>query len=694
MAGVVLLLITASGFWLWQAEPTVNVLLITLDTTRADHIGCYGAAEALTPTLDRLAAAGVLFERAYTPAPLTLPTHASLMTGLYPPEHGLITNGRGRLDDSIPTLAETLKRAGYDTGAFVASFVLHSKFGLHRGFNTYDDDLTHTDPTEYGLHRQRDGKRVVDAALNWLKQRRTKPFFCWVHLYDPHHPHLAHADEFGERFRDQPYDGEIAYVDRQVQRLLDHLKSCGAVDRTLIVVVGDHGESLGEHHEEDHSLTLYDSVLHVPWIWAGRGIDVKNQRVSQPVSLVDLRPTLLQAIGLKHPERTSGRSLANAFRGGTITGEECYSATDDPLLEFGWSPLRSLIVDKWKYIRSPETELYDLAADPRELENLAGEQPERIKDLESRLAKLEQRLTLRKSADVKLLPQELRALASLGYLGGRRAADEPKSPGEPLPDVKRMLPIHNTVIQARKLLSGGQPAEAERQMRKLISESPDYHASLVLAESLTAQSKWAESRQILDELVNRKSDRSDAHYQIGVIELAQGHPEQAVAFFRTALQCKPDAEGVLYQLALTLSQLGQFSESRRYFEEALELDPAFVNAHMGMGMVLAEQQRIPQAIDHYRLALAYDQTVVEAHTNLAVLLAGQQRGEEAGRHFARAAELAPENAETRCNFGMYLMTVGRLDEAIVELSEAVRLNPDHPEAAGRLQLARARKSAK
>src|SRR5262245_10488970 len=349
----------AVGLFGWRAgllSRRPNVLLITLDTTRADRLGCYGCATALTPALDALAAEGVLFERAYTPAPLTLPSHASMMTGLYPREHGLVTNGRGCLDENISTLAEILRDAGYHTGGFIGSFVLHSKFGLRRGFAVYDDDMTNTDPTEDGMHRQRDGVWVVDSALAWLQQRRKKPFFCWVHLYDAHAPYSAHVDEFGGRFSDRPYDGGIAYVDLQIQRLVNHLRANRLWRETLVVVVGDHGESLGEHDEEEHGLTLYNSVMQVPWIWAGRGAPAAGRRVPQPVSLVDLRPTLLQAVGLRDTGPTSGRSLCVALTGGAAAAEDCYSAADFPLIEHGWAPLRSLTTAGWKYIRTPDVE--------------------------------------------------------------------------------------------------------------------------------------------------------------------------------------------------------------------------------------------------------------------------------------------------------------------------------------------------
>src|SRR6516162_4816189 len=219
-------------FW---PQPGPNLLLITLDTTRADRLGCYGYSAGRTPVLDSLAASGVVCERAFTVAPLTLPAHASLFTGLYPAENGVRSNGRGRLDAAVPTLAEVLKRRGYDTAAFVGSFVLAAKFGLNRGFQKYDDDFRPDEPADDELHRQRRGEAVVDSALTWLAGRKGRPFFCWVHLYDPHHPYVEHADLFGDEFAGRPYDAEIAYVDRQVGRLIDFLKARGLESRTLVV---------------------------------------------------------------------------------------------------------------------------------------------------------------------------------------------------------------------------------------------------------------------------------------------------------------------------------------------------------------------------------------------------------------------------------------------------------------------------
>lgn len=691
------LMLAAAGLFGWRAfvaSRRPNVLLITLDTTRADRLGCYGYAPARTPTLDALAADGVLFERAYTPAPLTLPSHASMMTGFYPPEHGLVTNGRGRLDESISTLAEVFRDAGYDTGAFLGSFVLNSKFGLERGFRVYDDDMTNTDPTEYGLHRQRDGIWVVDSALAWLGRKRQKPFFCWVHLYDAHAPYLAHVEDFGDRFNDRPYDGGIAYVDLQVERLVKHLQMNQSWTQTLVVVVGDHGEGLGEHEERLHGLTLYDSVLRVPWIWAGRGATAAGRRVPQPVSLVDLRPTLLEGVGLRDPAPISGRSLYAALSGGEIASGNCYSGSDFPLLEYGWSPLRSLVTAEWKYIRSPEAELYDLSSDPQETNNLAAAMPEQVHELENQLAVMEQAMVTRQGTAVELSSGERRALESLGYLGGQSRKRQPDAPEEQspeqFPDVKRMLPIFNKVEAAKLQIESDAPA-AELQLYELVREAPEYlPARYFLAEALTKQQKFAESREVSEAVLERDPDNSEAHFQLGTIHWEQQQFAEAADEFRKSLVTKPQAYGSLFCLAQSLARLGRTGEAEQAFLRALDQDPLYTKAHVALANLLAEEGRVDEAEVHYRESLRYTPGLVEAHDKLAILLVEQNRLEEAAAHFKRAVELSPERAALRFNLGTVLMRQGRRDEAVRAFEEALRLDPQFPDANAQLQRARAR----
>lgn len=343
---------------------------MTLDTTRADHIGCYGYPLALTPGLDSLASNGVTFERAYTPVPLTLPSHTSMLTGLYPPEHGLHINGMGRLDSSIPVLAEVLKEHKYDTGAFLSAFVLNSKFGLNRGFQTYDDDLSATEQADNFVHRRRNGRSVMDAALGWLRQRGSRPFFCWIHLFDAHAPYDARKSRFSDRFASQPYDAGIAAEDAQLQRLVEFLKSSRLSDRTLIVVVGDHGEGLNEHSEQEHGFLLYQATVHVPLVIAGPQFVKTGHRVQTSVSLVDLMPTVLDCLSIKQNISMSGRSLKPALTGETLRSIPCYCESDAPF-EHHWAPLRGVITDRYKYIQTTRDELYDLVDDPGETNNLA-----------------------------------------------------------------------------------------------------------------------------------------------------------------------------------------------------------------------------------------------------------------------------------------------------------------------------------
>ena len=666
--------------WRMNQRPRWNIVIVTLDTTRADRIGCYGHAEAMTPVLDGLAARGVMFESAYTPIPLTLPAHASLFTGLYPPEHGLHTNGKNRLDNDIPTLAEACRARGYETGAFIASFVLDSKFGLKRGFETYDDDLTGTTPADEAMHRNREGNLVVDRALQWLKSRTQRPFFCWVHLYDPHAPYVDHRDQFGDTFHDRPYDAELAFVDGQVGRLLDFLKTQDLEQRTLFVVVGDHGEGLDQHQERRHGQMMYNSTLHVPWIMSQPGTLPAGKRITSPVSLVDLYPTVIAALQLRGSNKISGRSLLAAARGEPLDLRPLYAETDEPWLESGWSPLRTLISDQWKFIRTPQVELFDLRQDPQETHNLAGELADHVQNFERQLIDLESGFQHRIGADVALSAAERKKLAGLGYLGHAGTTDS-QTPYADLRDIKDMVEHYNALEDARHLLDAEKYDEALEQLQALVAVAPEYElAELSLGDSYLQQQKLDEAWDVYHRVVERNPESALAILHLGDVREAQGRFAEALEFYREALKREPDFAKLHYNIGRALVVLQRDDEAQEYFETAIELDPGYVFAHIELGSILSRRGLFESALAEYELALQYDARSVFAHLNAAGVLAEQRRTAEALIHLEQAAEITPQDAEIQFQLGAFLAQLHRFERAEKHLQEALRLRPDHAPA--------------
>lgn len=684
-----LILATGVGVWFrWKPGPPTNVLFITLDTTRADRLGCYGYSKALTPALDQFASEGVLFEHAYSPAPLTLPVHATLFTGLYPPEHGLRTNGRGKLDASLPTLAQLLAKRGFDTGAFVASFVLDSKFGLETGFATYDDDLTSAEPTDDALHRQRDGSVVVDSALRWLELSRTKPFFCWVHLYDPHLPYLAREQEFGDRFRESPYDAEISYVDRQIARLLAHLRKAGQEGNTVVVVVGDHGEGLGEHVELSHGYTLYNSTQRVPLICRFPGHIVAGKRETAPVSLVDLYPTLCGLLGIETRHSDYGRSLESSLAGGTLTAGSCYAGTDDPFLQNGWSPLRSLTTERWKYVRSTKPELYDLVADPTETKNLSSTEEEQMADMEQMLTDFELRMETREAAGVQLNPKERQALKSLGYLGGGATANAKLPAGSELPDVKDMLAFDVAVQAAIDLLNAGQIADARAKLHKVVDASSIHvPARVVFGETYEQEGDLTTAASWYEAALRINPEDVDALIHLGTTFVAQDRMPEGIEKFNKALQIDEENAAARYDLGLALARLGKAEEATVQFERLLEIDHQFPGARVALASALFALGRKQEAIERLEQEVAINRQSVSARLNLATMLA-EQDPNRAYKLLLDALQIDPGNGQALYNLGAFLLLHRRPAEAIAPLVEAVRVMPDNPRAAAELERAR------
>lgn len=463
------------GFLCGCSEPIVqpqsghNVILITIDTLRADRLGCYGYSRGATPNIDRLASTGVLFQEAIAQVPVTLPSHVSLLTGTFPPVNGVRDNTYFRLDPEALTLAEILQSAGYQTGAFVGAYVLDTSFGLGQGFDVYDARMEARDDDAAGTFSERRANEVVDAFGRWLGEAdREKPFFAWVHLFDPHVPYAA-PSPFRERFASSPYDGEIAYVDEQIGVLLKELEERGLRENTLVVFTADHGESLGEHGERTHGFFVYDATLKVPLILSSNQSLPTDKSISSQVRLVDVLPTILDLVDVSVPDTAQGVSLVGLIEGEgseeAVAYSECYASQ----LNFGWAPLISLRQDGFKYIEAPRAELYDLAKDPGETENLLSADRERARSMKSDLETLRSGWPESFSARHQPDPDTLARLRSLGYAGG---GGNTSGGDDELLDPKDRLHLWDKSQRVIHHMSRGEYEEAARQAKTILEEDP------------------------------------------------------------------------------------------------------------------------------------------------------------------------------------------------------------------------------
>lgn len=669
----------AIGVWLWllQVKP-MNVLFITLDTTRADRLGCYGYTMAETCAIDSVASEGVLFDQAYTPAPLTLPSHASLFTGLYPPEHGVITNGRARYAAANKTLADLLSESGYQTAAFVASFVLDSRFGLDRGFSVYDDDIRDTSHHDDLLHRERNGSAVVNSALVWLERRPPGPFLCWVHLHDPHAPYQLHTDQFQDRFEGRPYDAEVAYVDRQIGRLLKFLKDSGQDENTIVVIVGDHGEGLGDHIEENHGYTLYNSTQHVPLIIKDPRQKLAGHRHASAVSLVDVFPTVCDILGQRIPEGISGRSLSATLQGQSIEPVLCYSATDDPFLQEGWCPQRSLVSDHWKYIRTTRPELYDLETDPGETRNLAATQTDQLQEMEDALATMERGMILQKSENVQLSDQERKTLQSLGYLGGANIeAGLASRLDGPLIDVKDMIQADVEARRAFDLMHTGRIEEAIVSLKAIVASKAGHPSSRVfLAEALEIKGDLPAAIASYQQALEIKPDLLDAQVRLGAAYGKNGDLPKAIEWFDKALLINPNSVNARFFLGRALFYQGKFLEAAENIEFAMKVDPELPGIRLTLSDAFAKSGAPEKAIPLLKEELARDPRSVAARVQLAEVIAADQP-QVALQLLEESRQMNPGDAEIVFRTGMIHLKQGRSAEALEYFRTTEQLSPAH-----------------
>jgi arylsulfatase A-like enzyme len=551
-----------------------SLVLITIDTLRADRVGAYGDPSARTPAIDDLARSGTLFRQAFAVAPITLTSHASMMTGRYPPGHGARHNGM-RIAADVPTLAETLGRAGFATAAFVAAFPLDRRFGLQRGFATYGDRMPPGEPGRPA--NERPGRSVADEAIGWLGQHRSSRFFLWVHFFEPHAPYGNARDGRPVAVR---YAEEVSEADTQMRRVLEAIGETRT--STLVAVTGDHGEAFGEHGEVAHSVFLYDTTLRVPLVLAGPG--VPQRQIDAPVSHVDLTATFLHLLGVPLMD-TDGVDLVPVLNGQAASPRELYAETFAPLLDFGWSQLRAVRADGWKYIEAPRSELYDVSNDAGEQHDRAGDNPARVAALRARLERYgSPELTAGSFTSIKEDAEARARLQALGYVSGDRTASNARAD----PKDRRELAARLAQINSGELAAKDLEA-ALRDVLRVDAQNPQAHMRLgyVLEES----GRCDEAIRHFQIAIDARLPTADAHLGLAGCQASQRRFDVAIATLRAADKVEPDNPVVAANLGSMLSDSGRPADGIPQLQHALTIDPTFNQARFYLAIAFARAGR-------------------------------------------------------------------------------------------------------
>jgi arylsulfatase A-like enzyme/Flp pilus assembly protein TadD len=638
-----------------------NVLLVTIDTLRADRVGAYGSTAGLTPTLDRLAREGLRFDHAYAHVPLTLPSHASLLSALYPAQHGVHDNGAFSLGD-VPTLASVLQSARYRTAAFVGAFVLDARFGLNRGFDTYDDRLAGSSADLEVV--QRTAEQVLEPAARWIageqpsalspdtsrpgSPERRPPWFAWVHLYDPHEPYDPPAP-YRSRYATDPYAGEVAYTDASLGSFLDRLSAAGHLSNTLVVVAADHGESLGDHGERTHGLFAYDATLRVPLVmWAPPRLH--SAVATFPARLVDVAPTIVDLVGAAPFAKADGRTLRPFVAGEQPFDDSgSYFEALNANLTRGWAPLRGIVSGGIKLIDLPMPELYDLAADPGELRNLYAQQRDRARPLEASL----DRITAAAAASAArpaVDPDAEARLRALGYVVS--SAPKPSHAYTAADDPKRLVHLNTALDDAAAMWARGDAASAIAALQSAIKERPDF---------------------------------TIAYDRLAFMLRASGHAADAVALLDRAAREGHADRALLRSLGSSLRDAGDLRRSAAVLDELVRTDPSDLQAADALGQTYARLGKAADAEALFKRVLDRSPNASTTWNNLGSLYLIQQRLADAIAALGRAVEINPTLATAHNGLGVAFARAGQNERAVEEWKKAIELRPGYQDAIQNLQ---------
>jgi len=617
-----------------------NVVLISIDTCRADYLSCYGYPRQTTPNIDAIAAEGVLFENAITPVPLTLPGHSSMLTGTIPPYHGVHDNYNYQLGQSNVTLAEIMRQNGYQTAAVVGAFVMDSAFGLDQGFDTYNDRFDEQSYAAMGTERR--AEEVSRYAVNWLQEHHSEPFFMFLHYFDPHWAY-APPEPFASTFWYNTYAGEIAYVDQCISAVIRQLKRLRLYDSALIIITSDHGEMLGEHGEPTHSYFIYQSAVKVPLIFKLPGRR-KAKRIKELVGIIDIVPTICGLLDIKAPRYVQGKDLSSCLQSDNLPDRQrhLYCETMYPT-KYKANSLLGVVNNRFKYIQTTRPELYDLIADPQETRNLTNQQPRQARVLQNRLKQILQESIRRGISDNNqgLDESARQRLESLGYVAGSVSEDFEFDQSKE--DPKDLVAFNAANAEVFVFISEKNYAQAKALCEKMLAQRPDYDGT---------------------------------YRHLSRIAEEQGNYEKAVEYLVEAAKLNPEEVQILKKLAALLINQGRLEEACEHLAECLRLRPDDANAHINLGNVLQLQGKLDEAVSHYRQTLRIKPDYAKAHKKLADVLTSWNEFDEAVRHYTEAIRLNPNSVSAHHNLGKALQSQGKIDESIVHFTKAVELDPN------------------
>lgn len=666
----------------------LNIILFTIDTLRADHLECYGYDKVKTPHINRLADEGILFEHNIVQTPLTLPSHSSILTGTYPLYHGIRDNGGFYLDESHVTLAEELKSRGYATGAFVAAFVLDSKWGLDQGFDYYYDNFDLTKYKTVSLDSvQRRGDEVLAEVYKWLENQSQQKFFAWIHLYDPHTPYdppEPYKTEYrGRRFG--LYDGEIAYVDQLMGEFREFMEEKNLFDKTLIIFTGDHGESLGEHKESAHGFFIYDSDIRVPLIIRFPEGKFAGHVISNQVRSIDIMPTVLHLLGDEIPESVQGKSLLSLILKDEAQDELlAYSETYWPRYHYGWSELKFLRKGRYKFIDAPQPELYDILEDPGEVNNLVNKKASLGHEMKRDLLALIEEYAVEGIEDVgprKIDNDSLVKLQALGYIGSLQTKATIKE-GK-LADPKDKIELYNEIKLSQFLVTEKRMDEAEKKIKDVLGKDPSVlEARYILGNIYSKQKKYDEAIEEFRKALEVDPAYYEALFGMAVNYKKAGMFDEAIVGFKRMVEMDPKDSKSFLHLGDIYHEKGLLEEAKNYLKSGIAINPESPWFHNNLGAVYLKMNMYDEAEQEIEVALSFERSIplINAHFNMAMLHEARGELDQALLEYKKEQETSPFNFQSDFNLGLLYVKTKELDKAIKEFKSCIQKNEEYGSA--------------